>query len=40
MVDEGYGVEVISDDSVARDRADQFYEYQTAGVQEYWSTPA
>jgi Uma2 family endonuclease len=29
-------VEVISDDSVARDRADKFYEYQTAGVREYW----
>jgi Uma2 family endonuclease len=29
-------VEVISDDSVARDRADKFYEYQEAGVREYW----
>jgi len=29
-------VEVISDDSVARDRADKFYEYQAAGVTEYW----
>jgi Uma2 family endonuclease len=29
-------VEVISDDSVARDRADKFYEYQEAGVSEYW----
>ena len=29
-------VEVISDDSVARDRADKFYEYQAAGVREYW----
>jgi Uma2 family endonuclease len=29
-------VEVISDDSVARDRADKFYEYQAAGVSEYW----
>lgn len=29
-------IEVISDDSVARDRADKFYEYQAAGVQEYW----
>jgi Uma2 family endonuclease len=27
---------VISDDSVARDRADKFYEYQAAGVGEYW----
>src|SRR5712691_5468402 len=29
-------VEVVSDDSVSRDRADKFYEYQSAGVQEYW----
>src|SRR5215471_2020422 len=29
-------VEVISDDSVSRDRADKFYEYQSAGVREYW----
>jgi Uma2 family endonuclease len=29
-------VEVVSDDSVARDRADKFYEYQAAGVREYW----
>jgi Uma2 family endonuclease len=29
-------VEVISDDSVSRDRADKFYEYQAAGVMEYW----
>lgn len=29
-------VEVVSDDSVARDRADKFYEYQAAGVTEYW----
>jgi Uma2 family endonuclease len=29
-------VEVISTDSVARDRADKFYEYQSAGVREYW----
>ncbi len=29
-------IEVVSDDSVARDRADKFYEYQTAGIQEYW----
>ena len=28
--------EVVSDDSVARDRADKFYEYQVAGVTEYW----
>jgi Uma2 family endonuclease len=29
-------VEVISDDSVGRDRGDKFYEYQDAGVREYW----
>jgi len=29
-------VEVISDDSVARDRVDKFYEYQAGGVCEYW----
>ena len=29
-------VEVVSDDSVARDRAEKFYEYQEAGVREYW----
>jgi Uma2 family endonuclease len=29
-------VEVVSDDSVSRDRADKFYEYQSAGVTEYW----
>jgi Uma2 family endonuclease len=29
-------VEVISNDSVGRDRADKFYEYQAAGVREYW----
>jgi Uma2 family endonuclease len=29
-------VEVVSDDSVSRDRADKFYEYQAAGVMEYW----
>jgi Uma2 family endonuclease len=29
-------VEIISDDSVARDRADKFYEYQAAGIPEYW----
>lgn len=29
-------VEVVSDDSVSRDRSDKFYEYQAAGVQEYW----
>ena len=29
-------IEVISDDSVSRDRADKFYEYQAAGIPEYW----
>ncbi len=29
-------VEVISDDSVARDRDTKFYEYQSGGVREYW----
>jgi Uma2 family endonuclease len=29
-------VEVVSDDSVSRDRSDKFYEYQAAGVREYW----
>lgn len=29
-------IEVVSDDSVARDRADKFYEYQAAGIAEYW----
>jgi Uma2 family endonuclease len=29
-------VEVISADSIGRDRADKFYEYQEAGVREYW----
>jgi Uma2 family endonuclease len=29
-------VEVISNDSVGRDRGDKFYEYQEAGVREYW----
>jgi Uma2 family endonuclease len=29
-------VEVISDDSVHRDRVRKFYEYQGAGVREYW----
>jgi Uma2 family endonuclease len=28
--------EVISDESVARDRAEKFYEYQAAGIPEYW----
>ncbi|MBI4616661.1 MAG: Uma2 family endonuclease, partial [Planctomycetes bacterium] len=29
-------VEVISDDSVGRDRGEKFYEYEEAGVREYW----
>jgi len=29
-------VEIVSDDSVARDRAEKFYEYQEFGVREYW----
>ena len=29
-------IEVISNDSVGRDRGDKFYEYQEAGVREYW----
>ena len=29
-------VEVVSEESIARDRADKFYEYQAGGVREYW----
>lgn len=29
-------VEIISPESVRRDRADKFYEYEEAGVPEYW----
>jgi len=29
-------VEVISNESVARDRSEKFYEYQANGVREYW----
>lgn len=29
-------IEVVSDESLSRDRADKFYEYQQAGVREYW----
>jgi len=29
-------IEVVSDDSVTRDREDKFYEYEAAGIPEYW----
>ncbi len=29
-------IEIISEESVARDRSDKFYEYQEGGVREYW----
>ena len=29
-------VEVVSPESVGRDRGDKFYEYQSAGIPEYW----
>ena len=29
-------IEVISDDSVTTDRDDKFYEYEAAGIPEYW----
>ncbi len=29
-------IEIVSDESVARDRVDKFYEYQDAGIREYW----
>jgi len=29
-------VEIISPESVARDRGEKFYEYEAGGVQEYW----
>jgi Uma2 family endonuclease len=29
-------VEVVSDESLARDRGEKFYEYEEAGVGEYW----
>ena len=29
-------IEIVSDDSVTRDREDKFYEYERAGIPEYW----
>jgi Uma2 family endonuclease len=29
-------IEIISEESVNRDRVDKFYEYQKGGVREYW----
>jgi len=29
-------IEIISPDSRARDRGDKFYEYEQAGIREYW----
>lgn len=29
-------IEIVSNDSVARDREDKFYEYEAGGVPEYW----
>jgi Uma2 family endonuclease len=29
-------IEIISDESIHRDRVDKFYEYQAGGVSEYW----
>jgi Uma2 family endonuclease len=29
-------VEIVSTDSIARDRGEKFYEYEAGGVQEYW----
>jgi len=29
-------VEIVSPESVGRDRGDKFYEYETGGVREYW----
>ena len=29
-------IEVVSDESLSRDRAEKFYEYQSASVREYW----
>ena len=30
-------IELVSEESVRRDRADKFYEYQELGVREYWA---
>lgn len=29
-------IEIVSEESLRRDRADKFYEYQEAGISEYW----
>ncbi len=29
-------IEIVSEESLRRDRADKFYEYQEAGIAEYW----
>ncbi len=29
-------IEIVSEESLRRDRADKFYEYQEAGIPEYW----
>lgn len=29
-------IEIVSDESVTRDREDKFYEYEAAGIPEYW----
>ena len=29
-------IEILDDESIKRDRDDKFYEYQEAGVREYW----
>jgi Uma2 family endonuclease len=29
-------VEIVSEDSRTRDRRDKYFEYETAGVREYW----
>ena len=32
----GRVIEIISPDSIARDRGDKFVEYEAGGVSEYW----